>query len=206
MGWNGQFGSTVTTIRHADWRFSLDAKGVALIGYRIWSGSVGDVFDDRWVWFTGPLHGYGEVQIVEQWPELQRGVGRERDRTWHWVHWRNRGSATIIQPQVLVAPEVAVGWASQATSETRRRALWILIEKARTVALGTSLDAARVAGSGGGAGGGGKMLDAEFHTAVTVRPMKGQILRERPLDGDLQYLPIEALRRRVDRLESRKRS
>ena len=205
MGWNGQFGSTVTTITHAGWEFSLNAKGELLIGYRIWSGTVGEVFDNRWVWFTGPLAGHGEVQIVEQWPEIQRGVGRERDRTWHWVHWRNRGRATVVRPQVLVSPDVQLGWASQATSETRRRALWVLLEKAWTVALGTASDAGRAAGSGGGAGGSGKMLESDLQTSVAVRPLKGQILRERVLDGDVGYLPIEELWRRHDRLVPRNR-
>ena len=205
MAWNGLFGSTVTTISHPGWDFSLNAKAELLMGYRIWSGSVGDVFGDRWVWFAGPLKGYGEVQIVEQWPESVRGVGRERDRTWHWVHWRNRGSAAIVQPRVLIAPELPVGWASQAASETRRRALWVIVERAQTLALGAFLEADRPSGSGGAGGGGGKLTGSELLTSVAIRPLKGQVLRERPLEGDLRYLPVEELWHRVDHLVARRK-
>ena len=205
MAWNGLFGSTVTTISHPGWDFSLNAKAELLMGYRIWSGSVGDVFGDRWVWFAGPLKGYGEVQIRRA---VAGECARRRPRTRSYLalgalaqsrECRDRPAAGAHRTRVarwLGVPGRFRDTPPRALGHRRKGA------DSSPGCVSRSGPPFRFRWSRGRRGKTHGIRAAHVGCDSAVeRPG----IRERPLEGDLRYLPVEELWHRVDHLVARRK-
>jgi len=207
MGWSGWPTTLVSQLTFTEWSLTLRPGREVLVGYTLRDLGVWHVFgDDKWVWFNGVIRGSsGAIEIVRQWAEAENlGVSH---RHWRWVHWRNPSSETVyVSPRFVLAPPLEERALRAVGEESRTKRIWTLVDVASPIVHGFGFFRPGadddVGGDSGGAGG-GRDDARRIVTGMAVRPLEGQQLQTIELTGDDQFLPIEEIDGRLDRLRQR---
>lgn len=209
MPWSGWPTTLVSQLTFTEWELTLRPGREAIVGYSLSDLGVWHVLGgDRWVGIDGVTKGsWGAVEIVRQWSEVEN-LAAAGHRHWRFVHWRNpSGDSVYIAPRLLLAPPLDGRALDQARTASRTRRLWTIVDAASTVVHGFGfLTPAPGGGDDGGDAGGGAGGRGDAHgivTATSLRPLDGQRLHAFDLTGDDQFLPLEALESRLDRLRER---